>query len=112
MIADPVEVAAAAISREARSQLAVALGLLGITDAKELLATLDKKDRYRIKRDLTKTAKQAATLREYVSGLTPVQQAYLVMHGRESEVVFDLAKDNGARWRATAFAAVNWGATK
>lgn len=102
------EVAAAAIFKEANRHLDVTLLTLGITDAKELLKTLDKKDRYRIKSDLVKSARKAPTLRVYLDGLSPVQQAYLVMHGRDSEVAFDIAEDNAERWKQEAYKQVDW----
>lgn len=104
MIAAASEVAVAAIFRTANVHLSAALAMLGVTDAKELLKTLDKRDRYKIKKELTKAAKVADTLEGFVQSLTPVQQAYVVMHGRDSEMVSDIASENAGRWRANVFA--------
>lgn len=104
MLAGASEVAVAVIFRTANRHLDVALTLLGVADAKELLKTLDKKDRYKIKKELTKAAKAADSLEGFVQSLTPVQQAYVVMHGRESEMVSDIAAENAERWRTSTFA--------
>ncbi len=91
------------VYRACRRRLPTTLSLLGLPDSKAVVTSVDQKDRRKIRAEIRKLAAAAQSLELFSDALSPLHQAYIHMHGEDSEFLRDIAADNAQRWRDNVF---------